>query len=131
MQPDPSLDTTHATVRPGGSFAPEPHSTHQAATPSSQAMPQAVLLAEPQGEQARPLADPQQEEQAGQQAEQHTPCHRYDTQGSIPTSRRKDSGPSALPNVQTQCGYLQSSSCSREAILSKSFGKFDIKALIM
>ena len=71
MQPDPSLDTTHAMVHPGGSAAPEPHSTHQAAPPhGSQTVPQAVPQAVPQGEQAGPLADPQQEKQAGQRAEE-------------------------------------------------------------
>ena len=72
MQPDPSLDTTHAMVHPGGSAAPEPHSTHQVAPPhGSQTVPQAVPQAVPQGEQAGPLADgPQQEEQAGQRAEE-------------------------------------------------------------
>lgn len=76
MPPDPSLDTSHAAVHPGGSPAPEPHGTHQAAPPLAQtepgpeAEPQAGSEAAPQGEQAGSMAGPQQEEQAEPLAEE-------------------------------------------------------------
>ena len=97
MQPDPSLDTTHATVHPGSGAAPSPHGTHQAAPPQA-------FQAGPKGEQAAggPAGHPQVE-QAGLQAEKQA----GEQASGPPASGSIKAGPPQAPGSEQQAEEQQ------------------------